>query len=55
MTFGDTVRDARMREKITLRKFAEMVGVSPTYISQIERDEHACSLMLCRIVSYSET
>ena len=40
MTFGDTVREARMREKITLRKFAEMVGVSPTYISQIERDEY---------------
>ncbi len=41
MTFGDTIRQARMREKITLRKFAEMVGVSPTYISQVERDEHA--------------
>lgn len=39
-TFGRTIRTARMRVKITLRKFAEMVGVSPTYISQIERDEY---------------
>ena len=41
MTFGDTLREARMREKITLRKFAEMVGVSPTYISKVERDDHS--------------
>lgn len=40
MTFGGRIRAARMREKITLRKFAEMVGVSPTYISQIERNEY---------------
>jgi transcriptional regulator with XRE-family HTH domain len=40
-TFGERVRRKRMDLKITLRKFAEMVGVSPTYISQIERDEFA--------------
>lgn len=38
-TFGQMLRKRRMEKEITLRKFAEMVGVSPTYISQIERDE----------------
>lgn len=41
MSFGKTVREARMNAEITLRKFAEMLGVSPTYLSQIERDEYA--------------
>ncbi|MBK9585477.1 MAG: helix-turn-helix transcriptional regulator [Alphaproteobacteria bacterium] len=38
-TFGGRVRRKRMEKQITLRKFAEMIDVSPTYISQIERDE----------------
>jgi transcriptional regulator with XRE-family HTH domain len=38
-TFGERVRRKRMEKQITLRKFAEMIDVSPTYISQIERDE----------------
>lgn len=38
-TFGERVRQRREEKKISLRKFAEMVGVSPTYISQIERGE----------------
>lgn len=38
-TFGSRVRQKRMDKQITLRKFAEMIGVSPTYVSQIERDE----------------
>lgn len=38
-TFGGRVRKKRMDKQITLRKFAEMIGVSPTYVSQIERDE----------------
>ncbi len=41
MSFGKTVREARMRAEITLRKFAEMIDVSPAYLSQIERDEYA--------------
>jgi transcriptional regulator with XRE-family HTH domain len=28
-----------MEKQITLRKFADMIKVSPTYVSQIERDE----------------
>lgn len=38
-TFGGRVRRKRMEKQITLRKFAEMIEVSPTYVSQIERDE----------------
>lgn len=38
-TFGERVRRKRTEKQITLRKFAEMIEVSPTYISQIERDE----------------
>lgn len=38
-TFGKRVRAKRTEKQITLRKFAEMIEVSPTYISQIERDE----------------
>jgi HTH-type transcriptional regulator, competence development regulator len=34
--FGKRVRARREELQITLRKFSEMVGVSPTYISQIE-------------------
>ena len=38
MTFGATVRQLRVERKIGLRKFAAMVGMSPTYLSKVERD-----------------
>ena len=38
-TFGTTVRRLREEKKIGLRKFAQMVGMSPTYLSKVERDE----------------
>lgn len=37
-TFGQVLRKARLAKGITLRKFAEQVGVSPTYLSQVEQD-----------------
>lgn len=37
-TFGQILRDKRLSSKISLRKFAEMVGVSPTYLSQVEQN-----------------
>jgi transcriptional regulator with XRE-family HTH domain len=37
-TFGRVLREARLAKGITLRKFAEMVGISPTYLSQVEQD-----------------
>ena len=38
-SFGTTVRRLRGEQKIGLRKFAQMVGMSPTYLSKVERDE----------------
>jgi transcriptional regulator with XRE-family HTH domain len=35
--FGTLVREKRTAKGISLRKFAEMVGVSPTYLSQVEQ------------------
>ena len=40
-SFGATVRRLREEKKIGLRKFAQMVGMSPTYLSKVERDEFA--------------
>lgn len=39
-TFGQRVRRRRMEKQITLREFAKRIHVSPTYVSQIERDEY---------------
>lgn len=36
-TFGRLLRDKRMEKGFSLRKFAEQVGVSPTYLSQVEQ------------------
>jgi transcriptional regulator with XRE-family HTH domain len=38
-TFGATVRKLRDERSISLRKFAEEIGKSPTYVSKFERDE----------------
>ena len=35
--FGVRLRQVRMGQKISLRKFSEMVGISPTYLSQVEQ------------------
>lgn len=34
--FGELLRESRLAKGMTLRKFAEALGVSPTYISGIE-------------------
>ncbi|GIW56343.1 MAG: hypothetical protein KatS3mg082_3019 [Nitrospiraceae bacterium] len=36
-TFGPRLRDKRIAKGFSLRKFAELVGVSPTYLSQVEQ------------------
>jgi transcriptional regulator with XRE-family HTH domain len=38
-SFGATVRRLREAKKIGLRKFAKEVGMSPTYLSKVERDQ----------------
>lgn len=35
--FGQWLRDKRVAKGFTLRKFAEHVGVSPTYLSHVEQ------------------
>jgi transcriptional regulator with XRE-family HTH domain len=35
--FGDRVRSRRIELGITLRRFADMLGVSPTYVSGFEK------------------
>src|ERR1700704_2076428 len=37
--FGAFIRRERERKEIGLREMAKMIGVSPTYLSKIERDE----------------
>jgi HTH-type transcriptional regulator, competence development regulator len=37
-TFGQYIRRRRMEKQFTLREFARLVGVSPTYMSQVEQD-----------------
>jgi transcriptional regulator with XRE-family HTH domain len=39
--FGEFVRRKREAKEIGLREMAKMIGVSPTYISKVERDEFA--------------
>lgn len=39
--FGEFVRSAREAKDIGLREMAKMIGVSPTYLSKVERDEFA--------------
>ena len=37
--FGPTIRGWREEKEIGLRRFADLVGMSPTYLSKIERGE----------------
>ena len=39
--FGAFVRRRREEKEIGLREMAKMIGVSPTYLSKVERDEFA--------------
>ncbi len=38
-TFGRVLRERRIAKGISLRKFAGLVDVSPTYLSQVEQDK----------------
>lgn len=37
--FGAFIRGERMAREIGLREMAKMIGVSPTYLSKVERDD----------------
>ena len=36
-TFGARLREKRIEKGFSLRKFAELAGVSPTYLSMVEQ------------------
>jgi transcriptional regulator with XRE-family HTH domain len=38
LSFGRVLRERRIAKKFSLRKFAELVGISPTYLSQVEQE-----------------
>jgi HTH-type transcriptional regulator, competence development regulator len=38
-SFGEILRERRVAKGYSLRKFAELLGVSPTYLSQVEQDK----------------
>ena len=50
-TFGERLRRGRQAKKITLRKFASLINVSPTYISQIENNisSYPTEGVICKI------
>ena len=37
-TFGTFIKDKRKIREISLRKFAEQIGISPVYLSNLEND-----------------
>jgi transcriptional regulator with XRE-family HTH domain len=37
--FGAFIRREREAKEIGLREMAKMIGISPTYLSKVERDE----------------
>lgn len=37
LQFGESLRGARIAKGFSLRKFAQSVGISPTYLSQVEQ------------------
>lgn len=39
LKFGAFIRARREEKEIGLREMARMIGVSPTYVSKVERDE----------------
>jgi len=40
MDFGARLREKRLAKQITLRKFATMISVSSTYLSQVEQGRY---------------
>lgn len=38
-SIGEFIREKRLAKGYSLRKFAELIAVSPTYLSQVEQDK----------------
>ncbi|MCA9178169.1 MAG: helix-turn-helix transcriptional regulator [Planctomycetales bacterium] len=59
MRFGPFVRTQRIERGITLRDFARRLSVSPTYVSQVERENFSppaepCVRRIARILEVDE-
>ena len=39
-TFGTYIKDKRLAKQISLRKFAELLDISPVYLCNIEKDRN---------------
>ena len=39
-TFGTFIKDKRLAKQISLRKFAELLDISPVYLCNIEKDRN---------------
>lgn len=38
-TFGERIKELRLKKRFGLREFAKKVGISPTYLSKMEREQ----------------
>ena len=52
--FGQVLRDTRLAAGMSLRKFAGLIGLSPTYISQVEQGKVATPPTTERICKMAE-
>lgn len=39
-TFGEFIKEKRLQKEISLRKFAELLGISPVYLCNMEKDRN---------------
>lgn len=54
--FGERVRSLRRHKKLSQERLAELAGVHPTYIGQIERAEKNCTIeAACKIATALDT
>ena len=52
--FGKLLKDLRKKKKLTLNQLSELSGLSPSYLSRIERGERNITnaLLLKRLVTW---
>lgn len=47
-SFGETIRDARLKRELSLRETARELGIAPSYLSDIENDRRIPSEEITR-------
>ena len=54
MTFGEFIKEKRLTKGINLRKLAELTGIAPSYLSDIEQGKrNAPANLLASFSSFS--